>query len=107
MCKKESWISCGIFGFARPVERFGVERYKSNSSKVCCLNTTLVTVNCISCHKKGKHVNFSVLDEHNRVYHVTLMVHEIMGTDRNLGRTWAAAGRKEGRKGKKEQRLYD
>lgn len=33
MCKKESWISCGIFGFARPVERFGVERYKSNSSK--------------------------------------------------------------------------
>lgn len=33
MCKKESWISSGIFGFARPVERFGVERYKSNSSK--------------------------------------------------------------------------
>lgn len=62
MCKKESWISCGIFGFARPVERFGVERYKSNSSKVCCLNTTPVTVNCISCHKKGKHINLSVLD---------------------------------------------
>ena len=62
MCKKESWISCGIFGFARPVERFGVERYKSNSSKVCCLITTAVTVNCISCHKKGKDVNLSVLD---------------------------------------------
>ena len=62
MCKKESWISCGIFGFARPVERFGVERYKSNSSKVCCLITTPVTVNFISCHKKGKHVNLSVLD---------------------------------------------
>ena len=45
--------------------------------------------------------------EHNRVYHVTLMVHEIMGTDRNLGRTQGAAGRKEGRKEKKEQRLYD
>ncbi|XP_068751533.1 PRELI domain-containing protein 1, mitochondrial-like [Montipora capricornis] len=32
-CRKQSWISSGIFGFSRAIERFGVERYKMNASK--------------------------------------------------------------------------
>ena len=33
-CKKQSWITSNVFGFSRAVERFGVERYKLNASKV-------------------------------------------------------------------------
>lgn len=32
-CKKQSWISSGVFGLSRAIERFGVERYKLNASK--------------------------------------------------------------------------
>ncbi|XP_078344462.1 PRELI domain-containing protein 1, mitochondrial-like [Oculina patagonica] len=32
-CQRQSWISSGVFGFARAIERFGIERYKSNASK--------------------------------------------------------------------------
>jgi len=34
LCKKHSWVTSGVFGFARAIERFGVERYKLNSAKV-------------------------------------------------------------------------
>jgi len=33
LCKKHSWVTSGVFGFARAIERFGVERYKLNSAK--------------------------------------------------------------------------
>ena len=33
-CKKEA-IKCSVRGVGRPVEKYGVERYKKNSKKVC------------------------------------------------------------------------
>ena len=32
-CERQAWISSYIYGFARPVEAFGVERYKQNIKK--------------------------------------------------------------------------
>ena len=34
-CQKQSWVSSSVFGFSRAIERFGIERYKLNTSKVC------------------------------------------------------------------------
>ena len=34
-CKKEAWIKCSVRSVGRPVEKYGVERYKKNSKKVC------------------------------------------------------------------------
>lgn len=33
LCKKQAWITSHIYGFSRPIEAFGVERYKQNISK--------------------------------------------------------------------------
>ncbi|CAH3160710.1 unnamed protein product [Porites lobata] len=32
-CQKQSWVSSSVFGFSRAIERFGIERYKLNTSK--------------------------------------------------------------------------
>jgi hypothetical protein len=33
-CEKQSWVSSDVYGFARAIEAFGLERYKKNSKKV-------------------------------------------------------------------------
>lgn len=33
-CQKEAWISSNVFGLARTIESFGVERYKQNIERV-------------------------------------------------------------------------
>ena len=33
-CQKEAWISCDVFGFARAIEKYGIESYKLNAVKV-------------------------------------------------------------------------
>ena len=33
-CQKDAWISSNVFGFARAIESFGIERYKRNIDKV-------------------------------------------------------------------------
>ncbi|XP_008314901.1 PRELI domain-containing protein 1, mitochondrial-like isoform X2 [Cynoglossus semilaevis] len=33
LLKREAWISSGIFGFSRPIQEFGLSRYKSNQVK--------------------------------------------------------------------------
>ncbi|XP_031564390.1 PRELI domain-containing protein 1, mitochondrial-like [Actinia tenebrosa] len=32
-CEKQSWVSSDVYGFARAIEAFGVERYKKNAKK--------------------------------------------------------------------------
>lgn len=33
-CIKQAWVKCNVFGISKPVEKFGVERYKKNAKKV-------------------------------------------------------------------------
>ena len=33
-CRKDAWISSNVFGLARTIEAFGIERYKRNIDKV-------------------------------------------------------------------------
>lgn len=41
LCDRKAWISSYIYGFSKPIEAFGVERYKNNIQKVCWYNLVL------------------------------------------------------------------
>ena len=32
-CRREAWVSSGVFGFARALQAFGMERFKKNVQK--------------------------------------------------------------------------
>lgn len=32
-CRREAWVSSGVFGFARALQAFGMERFKKNIQK--------------------------------------------------------------------------
>ncbi|EDO37602.1 predicted protein, partial [Nematostella vectensis] len=32
-CERQSWVTSGVYGFARAIEAFGIERYKNNVKK--------------------------------------------------------------------------
>ncbi len=37
-CKKQAWIRCKVTGVSKFVEKFGLDRYKKNASKVSSLS---------------------------------------------------------------------
>jgi len=33
LCDRKAWVSSNVYGFSKPIEAFGVERYKNNIVK--------------------------------------------------------------------------